>query len=358
MQGAFTTFFLGNSKKQLIDFAPKKILLARTNNIGDLVLTIPTADAIKKKFPNCELVFLIRKYTEDLKNFFVNLDHYIIYEDLVAMGDKQASDFLQQQQIDCFISFHDVPHILKLMKSAGVPIRIANLRKLRNWLYCNVLLNVSRRISNLHEVQLNMAFVQPLGITIPDDLSTVLPQIIPASGALRCGIKELDEPDARFKLVLHPASNQHGREWPESYYVDLIKSLDPNKFQIFITGSEHEKSRLPQLCAMRQENICNIMGRLTVKDWYSFLLQVDGLIAAGTGPLHMAGAMGTRTLGLFPPQKHIGPMRWQPVGKHVSYLMRNEPCAIKKCSNIDCACMRAIAVSQVKNIILEWLNEK
>jgi heptosyltransferase-3 len=357
MPVAFRTCFVGSVKKRLRNFTPRKILLARTNNLGDLVLTMPVIDAIKQRFPHCEVVLLIQKYTADLKNFFVNLDHVILYEDLLAMDEKQAIYFLQQQQIDCFISLHDVPHILKLIRAARVPIRIANARRLSNWRYCNVLPNISRRNSNLHEVQLNMAFAGSLGIAIPDNLSAMLPQIIPSIKP-RCGIAELDEPDARFKLALHPASNQHGREWPESYYVDLIKSLDPNKFQIFITGSLQEKLRLPQLSALEQENVCNIMGRLSVKDWHSFLQQVDGLIAAGTGPLHMAAAMGTRTLGLFPPQKHIGPMRWQPVGAHVSYLMHGEPCAINKCSNIDCACMRAITVAQVQNIILEWLNEK
>jgi len=348
--------YLGGTKRSLTTFSPKNILIERTDNIGDVVLSVPTADAIKRKFPGCRIVFIMRKYTEGLGKFFTNVDDVILYEDLLDLGTKKATAYLQEQQFDCFISLNSKRALLQLIKAARIPVRIANSRVWYNWLYYNVLPNVTRSKSALHEAQLNLRVATPLGVVVPDTLQKIIPQttLVPHP---QSGIEELDTPDARFKLVLHPASNKSGREWPEEYYVSLIKDLDPAEFQIFITGSLHEKERLQQLCTISQENVCNIMGRLSIAEWHDFLQQVDGLVAAGTGPLHLAAAMGVRTLGLFPRKKEVSVGRWQPLGENASYLMYPNKCAIEKCSNCSCACMRAISVGQVKKIILDWGNE-
>ena len=43
---------------------PENLLIVRTDRIGDVVLTLPLAEIIKKQIPDCKITFLIRDYTK------------------------------------------------------------------------------------------------------------------------------------------------------------------------------------------------------------------------------------------------------------------------------------------------------
>ncbi|OGU36675.1 MAG: hypothetical protein A2058_10540 [Ignavibacteria bacterium GWA2_36_19] len=45
---------------------PKNLLIVRTDRIGDVVLSLPLAEIIKRHFPKCRVTYLLRKYTKSL----------------------------------------------------------------------------------------------------------------------------------------------------------------------------------------------------------------------------------------------------------------------------------------------------
>ena len=53
---------------------PKKIIISRTDRIGDVVLTLPMAGIIKSKYPNCKILFLGKTYTEPIINASIHLN--------------------------------------------------------------------------------------------------------------------------------------------------------------------------------------------------------------------------------------------------------------------------------------------
>ena len=44
----------------------QRIMIVRTDSIGDVMLTLPMAFYIKQTFPNAELFFLGKSYTKDI----------------------------------------------------------------------------------------------------------------------------------------------------------------------------------------------------------------------------------------------------------------------------------------------------
>ena len=60
---------------------PKNILIARTDRIGDVVLSLPLAGIVKKHFPDCRVSFLIRNYTKDLVENHPQIDEVILLEE-------------------------------------------------------------------------------------------------------------------------------------------------------------------------------------------------------------------------------------------------------------------------------------
>ena len=76
------------------------------------------------------------------------------------------------------------------------------------------------------------------------------------------------------------------------------------------------------------------------------------MVAASTGPLHIAAALGKYVIGIYPPIKPMHPGRWAPIGKNASYLVLDKKC--NKCrNNSHCDCIEDINPELVKNKLME-----
>ena len=74
------------------------------------------------------------------------------------------------------------------------------------------------------------------------------------------------------------------------------------------------------------------------------------LVAASTGPLHIAAALGKKAIGLYAPMRPIHPARWKPIGSNAQYLVINKNCSdCRKTQN--CHCIREIKAAQVVEVI-------
>ena len=70
-----------------------KILLARVDRIGDTVLSIPAAEAIKKIHPEFHISFLTRSYTADLFHNNPYIDELITDKDDVLKKGGSLTGF-------------------------------------------------------------------------------------------------------------------------------------------------------------------------------------------------------------------------------------------------------------------------
>jgi len=61
---------------------------------------------------------------------------------------------------------------------------------------------------------------------------------------------------------------------------------------------------------------------MTLAELISFISKCDLLLAASTGPLHLAGLTGINTIGLFSKKKPTHAGRWKPLGIRFSYLKK------------------------------------
>lgn len=94
----------------------------------------------------------------------------------------------------------------------------------------------------------------------------------------------------------------------------------------------------------------DLTGKLSLTEFISFINLCDVLVAASTGPLHIAAALGKKAIGLYSPRRPIHLGRWAPVGKDAHALVFDELC--EKCKNKqDCNCIENIEVQKVVHLI-------
>ncbi|MGB1031471.1 MAG: glycosyltransferase family 9 protein, partial [Flavobacteriales bacterium] len=66
--------------------------------------------------------------------------------------------------------------------------------------------------------------------------------------------------------------------------------------------------------------VLDFTGSLDLGQLLALLNKAVGIVAASTGPLHMAAAVGTPALGLYSPKRPIFPTRWAPIGRYTDFL--------------------------------------
>ena len=331
----------------------KRIIISRTDAIGDVVLTLPLAGIIKKSFPEVKIIFFGRSYTKPVIDLSENVDEYIDYDEFNKLTPAMQSAFLKKVNADCILHIYPRSAIAKAAKQAGIAKRIGTSHRLYHWFTCNKLIHFSRKKSDLHEAQLNAKLLD--GLSIPS--SFTLDEL-----AGFYGIKNNFSPTINFvqklsndkiNLVIHPRSHGSAREWGLEHYRELIYILK-DRATIFISGSEKEKDELKEWMTTLPPGIHDMTGRLSLSELIAFLSVADGIVAGSTGPLHIAAALGRHALGIFPPIRPMHQGRWAPVGRQAEFITFPKNCIDCQSNPANCSCLKNISPQQVADLIVRW----
>ncbi|RVU01809.1 lipopolysaccharide heptosyltransferase family protein [Mucilaginibacter limnophilus] len=299
--------------------AKTHILISRTDAIGDVVLTLPMCGYIKSVYPNAVISFLGRTYTGPVIKACAMVDHFINYDEMQKLPEPEMIRYLQDKNIDIVLHVFPNKHVAKLARKARIKTRIGTTNRPYHWLTCNKLVKLSRKKSNLHEAQLNMVLLRPLNMAVPELAEIPKYYQFKPAAEVPAQLKQILTTD-KFNLILHPKSHGSGVEWGINNFAGLIDLLPAERFNIIITGSEKEKDLLNNWLKQQPEHVIDVTGQMNLDEFIAFIHSADGLVASGTGPLHIAAACGINTLGLFPNTRPIHPQRWAPLGLKANFI--------------------------------------
>ncbi len=335
---------------------PRRIIISRTDSIGDVVLTLPLAGALKDRFPDCTIIFLGRNYTRDVVALSKYVDEFISWDDVANADDSEKIEFLRKVNADTIIHVFPDKVIARLSAKAGIPMRIGTTGRVYHYRHCNKLVPFSRKKSDLHESRLNFKLLKPvIGDFIPELGEVYHYYGFEVPGKLENKWASLIEKD-RFNLILHPKSKGSAREWPPENYSRLINLLPAEAFKIFVSGTKEEGNLLKTFLLENKNKVTDLTGKFSLREFILFISQADGLVAASTGPLHIASALGKLAVGIYPPIRPMHPGRWAPVGKNAHYLVADKSCNDCK-ETLDCHCMAEVEAEQVSKLIRNYAEK-
>jgi ADP-heptose:LPS heptosyltransferase len=295
-----------------------RIIISRTDSIGDVMLTLPLCGWLKKHIPGCTVIFLGRSYTRGIAEACQHIDAFVDWDALKHETPAAQVEELAAHSADCIIHVFPRKEILWLAKRAGIPMRIASGHRIHALTKCNKLVFFSRKNSDLHESQLNFKLLKPLGIPDSIDLDEVPAYygFHPTDSTSPAVASALANGRGRRLVVLHPLSKGSAVDWPVERYRELSASLPAEEFALFITGTSDEGERIRARGGIEGAHVYDTTGKFDLGELISFIDQCDVLVAASTGPLHIAAALGKHAVGLYSPKRPIHPGRWSPVGQH------------------------------------------
>lgn len=301
---------------------PSKILISRTDSIGDVILTLPMAGILKNKFPGVSIVFLGKNYTKNIIETSEHIDEFISIDDLNKLSLKERVQLLKAKNISHCIHVFPKKEIAQLIKKAEIPFRIGTTNRAYHWLTCNKLIKLSRKNSDLHEAQLNCKLLSAVGINTEFTLTDLhqaygFTKIIPLPEKHKVLLN-----GQKKNIIIHAKSQGSAVEWGLANFEKLISAIDTSRYQVFISGTQAEGELLKPLIQNCPAAI-DITGKMSLSEFISFINSADILIAASTGPLHICAALGKKAIGLFVDKRPIHPGRWAPLGKNTQVVIMN-----------------------------------
>jgi len=336
------------------------VALGRRGGLGDMVVCLPLVATIKRQRPDIRVCMVASPYTAPLLESCEWVDEVI--EDRAVL---ERPALLRERGVKAFLNPLADVELARAAYLARVPVRIGDLDRPATVRWCNRFVWGRRKWSALHEAQLILRHLKPLGLGCRLPLSelkvlTRLSRVTPLEEGLR---SRLD--GDFFNLVIHPKSMKNGREWPAGHFLRLVQLLEGERIRILLTGVEGELRRLaaecPELLAHRQVMV--LMGATCPQQLIALIANADGLVASGTGPLHLAAALGIHALGLFPRRASMDARRWYPLGTKGEALQMAGSCnsQLRGCDDgagrRPCLCMEGITPERVAARVRSWVRE-
>lgn len=278
-----------------------RILIGRTDALGDLVVSLPVMARILERAPDSEVHWLVRPYAAPLLEGLAGVAGVHLRKpdtDLVAL--------IRDLRPDVVLNLgHRDRAVTVAAKKAGVPIRVARGRGLDQILAATHRLWRGRKNSNRHESENLLDFLAPFGW----DLGTPpLPRLSLTAQELAQGRADLDViPAPRLGVALESSGSSAfpSRGWWETA-LGQLKSFGWNP----VVLSPEAASELPAT------DLRGLMGRISA---------CDAFLGPSTGPLQIAAALGVPVLAMMGRSINRGPSRWAPRGGKVQVLQYPAP---------------------------------
>lgn len=321
---------------------PKKILIIRRDNIGDLVCTTPAIAALRKHFPKAEIGALVNSYNAEVLRGNPNVDHVFVYKKLKHAGSLDNRLKALVDRLGLILELRRwKPDVTILAKASYDRHGLSFARQIgaKNVIgYVPEAPCMAKGLPDIqletpgfigmHEVEAVAGLLTPLGIAEPMGPLQVFPEVSAAKTV------QNRLPESKKRIALHISAREPERRWGIDNFIALTKHVLVTRPEAQILlfwapgkaddpqhpGDDEAADQLVQtvgsdrLIPMTTQNLSELIAALAVCDLF---IGTDG------GALHVAAALNTRVVALFEnkPDKLNHWYPWQVPGSMVNSML-------------------------------------
>ncbi|MBN1449139.1 MAG: glycosyltransferase family 9 protein [Bacteroidetes bacterium] len=337
----------------------------RTDRIGDVVLTLPMAEALKAHDRRAHVTFCVQEYTAPLVALCPFVDDIISIPDRdLTPGNREFAQTLRARDFGTAIFAYPRPRLAAAARRAAIPIRVGTAFRMYSLRFTHRV-REHRNPSLRHECDYNLNLLRQIDIPIPDNL---LPRLdIP--DILQAGVRDIVAasgiPDRTSFGILHPGSGGSAKEWPPERFSELARMLISSlpDMHLLLTGTTGERGLMEAIHHAAAANgaghrVHILFDAVSLDQLTAILASSRFCVANSTGPLHIAAAVGTPVLGLYPFERVCHPRRWGPLGPHSRVLIPEPDPNCPDCRRDSCPMhddMRRISAEDAHDALLSCL---
>ncbi len=332
----------------------RRILIIRTDRIGDVLLSTPAIKAVRDAYPNAHVAIMVRPYAEDIVEGNPYLDEVILYdkdgEHKNWLGMLRFVGELRRKKFDTALILHPTNRSNLIPFLAGIPERVGYDKKFGTLLTKR--LKDLKHLGEKHETDYNLEVLRAVGIEAKDKV-------------LYMPIKKEDEKviDRFFMLnnlnegngviAFHPGASCPSKRWSAYRFGRVADELiDKYKFKVVIIGGPQDVETVKQMHMAMLNTPIILSEEHSLGEVAALLKRCKIFISNDSGPVHIAVAVGTPVISIFGrSDPGLSPKRWAPIGEKDIVIHKDvgcRECFAHKCE-INFKCLEAITVGDVLN---------
>jgi len=324
----------------------KKIALLKTAAIGDTVLLSAVIKDIKENIPESEITLFTGSSNYEIAKIIAEVCNIDVVK-LPVKNPLKAIGLIKQYKFDVWLDFGSWPRLdalLSYFANADFKVGFKTKNQYRHYVYDVTV----EHNGGIHEIYNYRNIVRQIGIE-----GSNLPSI---DIGLAC-----DKNERLITVHMFPGgSKSYLKEWPETYWIQLIDYLTSKGYFIALTGAKVDRKRalhIYDLC--KKKNFINVVaGELSLRDVILLLRKSSLVVSVNTGIMHLASALNCNLVALHGPTSS---KRWGPLNKNSVAIQ--SPLKCSPCLNLgfeygcnDNRCMRAISVDTVIEAVERFIT--
>ena len=344
---------------------PKRILLVRLRQIGDVVFTTPAVRGLRERFPDARFTYIVEPAAAPIVAGNPLLDEIIIAsrgrgiaglaEELALVGRLRAARF------DMAIDFHGGPRSSLLTWLSGAPVRLGYQVVGRSWMY-TMRVPRPRRPRARHSVENQWDLLSALDIPLPDAARFPV-EMRPDPRAAEAVSERLARAgvgaDHRV-IVVHVSAGNPFRRWPTAAFVALVTELvaHDRRRRVIVTSGPSELQAAGGVIAQARllldpadrDHVLSC-GEFSLAELRALVDRAALYIGGDSGPLHVAATSTVPIVGLYGPTLPVRSAPWrapQWITESVEVEgLECRPCDQRTCVPGDFRCLTRLRPEQV-----------
>ena len=331
------------------DFVPERILVIKLDHLGDVLLATPVFSNLRRAYPNAELHALTGAWSRVVLEKHPDVNNVVEYNSPAFCRTGQPTSLretfnlyrqLRRQKYDLIVELRSDWRTVWFAFLRFTPKRLSRAA-----------LQVANKLgfaqfSGTHETTRNLDVLRQAGIPTP--VQTAIFSVTTEDKKWAFDFLATYQIDRQHPLIaIHPGSPIALKRWMPERYAELADWLIAQKrAQILYVGVKDEIPITTEIQALMRGESINIAGKTTLTQLASILHTCNVFIGNDSGPMHLAAAVGTQTVGLYGPGD---PTRFGPAGAKCQTIRRKSDCSClgTVCRYGKSGCMSEIQVADV-----------
>jgi ADP-heptose:LPS heptosyltransferase len=336
-----------------------RILVIKTDHIGDFLLCLPAVRDFSKSEPEAEVGFVVSSDLAPLAERVPWIREVHAFDSPRYARRRATSPPAQLREAmargwDLVIDLtNDPAATLEALRRPSRYRRDVGSFRLREKVRA-----MAHGSSGLLDTHATDVFYRALGMEPPRPIvpEGVVPREEERAEASRLIARGW--PGERPVVAVHAGATWEFRKWPAARFADVIRELERRGFAAYLIGGQDDRrvsAEIAEAAGLRPER--NLAGECTLPVTAAVLSRAAGAVANDGGLMHLAVAQGAATVGIFGP---TSPERFGPLGARSVALWRRRdcsPCAQRHCIWGAARCLDPIESSQVVEASTRLLSE-
>lgn len=306
-----------------MDRTYKRIIISRTDKIGDLVLSIPSFYMVRKMYPEAEIIVLVRNYNYDIVKNLPYIDRIVKIDDY---RQKELIEKIEYFKADVFIALYVDKFVLKLARASRAKIKIGPYSKLGSFFTFNKGVLQKRSKSIKHEAEYNLDLVRKLDKKRFDECYELNTKIYLGENNIKAADRFFKENKIDGKiLVVNPFMGGSAKNITDAQYALVLKKVKKRvkDLNIIITCHISDEERGEKLISLiDEEKVFLYANGGELLNIAAVIDKADLYFGGSTGPTHLAASLQKKIVALYPNKPTQSPTRWGIFGNEkVEYVI-------------------------------------